>query len=152
MFARSSRRPVRQGGERFLQRIGGIARPDDMLASEFKHALIRNAAYEALLKSGRKDLHRLVARTIDEEFSALKEAHPEVLARHWTQAGETEPAIAGWGEGPARRGDDSPRVVCRPGESCKSCSPRRPMSAGRLRSKPKESIRACLRARLVLLE
>jgi hypothetical protein len=51
MFARSSRRPVRQGGERFLQRIGGIARPHDMLASEFKHPLIRNAAYEALLKS-----------------------------------------------------------------------------------------------------
>ncbi len=26
----------------------------------------------------------------------LKEAHPEVLARHWTEAGETEPAIAQW--------------------------------------------------------
>jgi tetratricopeptide (TPR) repeat protein len=62
----------------------------------FKHALIRDAAYEALLKSRRKDLHRLVARTIDEKFPALKEAHPEVLARHWTQAGETEPAIAEW--------------------------------------------------------
>ena len=62
----------------------------------FKHALIRDAAYEALLRSRRKDLHRLVARTIDEKFIALKEAHPEVLARHWTEAGETEPAIAQW--------------------------------------------------------
>jgi class 3 adenylate cyclase/tetratricopeptide (TPR) repeat protein len=62
----------------------------------FKHALIRDAAYEALLKSRRKDLHRLVAGVIDEKFSALKEAHPEVLARHWTEAGETEPAIAEW--------------------------------------------------------
>ena len=62
----------------------------------FKHALIRDAAYEALLRSRRKELHRLVARTIDEKFPALKEAHPEVLARHWTQAGETEPAIAEW--------------------------------------------------------
>ncbi len=61
---------------------------------QFKHALIRDAAYEALLKSRRKELHRLVARTIDEQFPALKEAHPEVLARHWTEAGETEPAIA----------------------------------------------------------
>ena len=26
----------------------------------------------------------------------MKEAHPEVLARHWTEAGETEPAIAEW--------------------------------------------------------
>jgi class 3 adenylate cyclase/tetratricopeptide (TPR) repeat protein len=62
----------------------------------FKHALIRDAAYEALLKSRRKELHRLVASTIDEKFAALKEAHPEVLARHWTEAGETEPAIAEW--------------------------------------------------------
>ena len=62
----------------------------------FKHALIRDAAYEALLKSRRKDLHRLVARAIDEKFVALSEAHPEVLARHWTEAGETESAIAEW--------------------------------------------------------
>ena len=71
----------------------------------FKHALIRDAAYEALLKSRRKDLHRLVARTIDEKFTALKETHPEVLARHWTEAGETEPAIAEWSRaGKAARG------------------------------------------------
>ena len=29
-------------------------------------------------------------------FPTLREAQPEVLARHWTQAGETEPAIAEW--------------------------------------------------------
>ena len=63
---------------------------------QFKHALIRDAAYEALLKSRRKDLHRLVARTIDEQFPALKEAHPEVLAGHWTEAGESARAIAAW--------------------------------------------------------
>jgi tetratricopeptide (TPR) repeat protein len=62
----------------------------------FKHALIRDAAYEALLRSRRKELHRLVARTIDEKFIAFKEAHPEVLARHWTEAGETELAISEW--------------------------------------------------------
>jgi class 3 adenylate cyclase/tetratricopeptide (TPR) repeat protein len=62
----------------------------------FKHALIRDAAYEALLKSRRKELHRQVARTIDEQFAALAEAHPEVLARHWTEADEIEPAIAQW--------------------------------------------------------
>jgi class 3 adenylate cyclase/tetratricopeptide (TPR) repeat protein len=63
---------------------------------QFKHALIRDAAYEALLKSRRKDLHRLVASTINEKFAALKQAHPEVLARHWTEAGEVEPAIGEW--------------------------------------------------------
>src|SRR5260370_21676805 len=63
---------------------------------QFKLALIRDAAYEALLKSRRRELHRQVARTIDERFTAMKEGHPEVLARHWTEAGETEPAIAQW--------------------------------------------------------
>jgi len=63
---------------------------------QFKHALIRDAAYEALLKSRRKELHRLVAQTIEGKFPALRDAHPEVLARHWTEAGETEPAIGEW--------------------------------------------------------
>jgi class 3 adenylate cyclase/tetratricopeptide (TPR) repeat protein len=63
---------------------------------QFKHALIHDAAYEALLKSRRRELHRLVARTIDEKFPGIKEAHPEVLARHWTEAGETERAVAEW--------------------------------------------------------
>jgi tetratricopeptide (TPR) repeat protein len=63
---------------------------------QFKHALIRDAAYEALLKSRRKEVHLRVARTIDAEFPALKEKQPEVLARHWTEAGETERSISAW--------------------------------------------------------
>jgi predicted ATPase len=62
----------------------------------FKHALIRDAAYEALLKSRRKELHGLVARTLNEKFPTHRETHPEILARHWTEAGEIEPAIAQW--------------------------------------------------------
>jgi class 3 adenylate cyclase/tetratricopeptide (TPR) repeat protein len=73
--------------------VRGIA-PD--ATYQFKHALIRDAAYEALLKSRRKDLHRLVAHTLTEKFAALEETQPEVLARHWTEAGETEAAIAEW--------------------------------------------------------
>jgi tetratricopeptide (TPR) repeat protein len=63
---------------------------------QFKHALIRDAAYDVLLKSRRKDLHRLIAQTISEKFQALKAAQPEVLARHWAEAGEAEAAIAEW--------------------------------------------------------
>ena len=86
-------RALRNLADAELLYVRGIA-PD--ATYQFKHALIRDAAYEALLKSRRKELHRLVARTIDEKFPALKEAQPEVLARHWTEAGETEPAIAEW--------------------------------------------------------
>jgi predicted ATPase len=63
---------------------------------QFKHALIRDAAYEALLKSRRKELHLMVARTIDEKFIGFRDSHPEILAHHWTEAGEIETAIAQW--------------------------------------------------------
>jgi tetratricopeptide (TPR) repeat protein len=75
--------------------VRGIA-PD--ATYQFKHALIRDAAYEALLKSRRKELHLIIARTIDDKFVALKQSHPEVLARHWSEGGETDLAIAAWTE------------------------------------------------------
>src|SRR5262249_1529628 len=50
----------------------------------------------ALLKSRRRELHAIVARTIAERFVALSEAQPEVIAAHWTQAGEAELAVAAW--------------------------------------------------------
>jgi tetratricopeptide (TPR) repeat protein len=84
---------LRRATEAELVYARGIA-PDAMY--RFKHALVRDAAYESLLKSRRKELHRLAAHTIDTKFVALKEAHPEVLARHWTEAGDNELAIAEW--------------------------------------------------------
>ena len=38
----------------------------------------------------------MVARIIEEKFPALKETHPEVLARHWTEAGLSFEAIQYW--------------------------------------------------------
>jgi predicted ATPase len=86
-------RELRKLNDADLLHVRGLA-PD--ATYQFKHALIRDAAYEALLKSRRKDLHRQVAQTIDQQFPALKEARPEVLARHWTEAGEIERAIPQW--------------------------------------------------------
>jgi class 3 adenylate cyclase/predicted ATPase/ribosomal protein L40E len=77
---------------------------------QFKHALIRDSAYEALLKSRRKELHGLVARTIDEKFSSLKEARPELLARHWTEAGLIEQAIPYWQQAGQRAAERSANV------------------------------------------
>jgi predicted ATPase len=71
---------------------------------QFKHALIRDAAYEALLKSGRKALHGKIAQTIAKKFPALRDLRPEVLARHWTEAGETSvPSPNGRGRASPRR-------------------------------------------------
>ena len=63
---------------------------------QFKHALIQDAAYEALLKSRRRELHRRVAQTLTDKFAAIAEAQPQLLARHWAGAGEAEPAISAW--------------------------------------------------------
>jgi class 3 adenylate cyclase len=73
---------------------------------QFKHALIRDTAYDALLKSRRRELHRLVAQTIDKKSFAALRGQPEVLAHHWTEAGETELAMIQWskaGEAAAAR-------------------------------------------------
>jgi class 3 adenylate cyclase len=69
---------------------------------QFKHALLLDAAYGALLRSQRRELHANVARAVTEQFPALAESHPEVLASHWREAGEDERAVAAWTEA-ARR-------------------------------------------------
>jgi predicted ATPase len=63
---------------------------------QFKHALVQDAAYEALLKSRRRQLHRRVAEMLTEKFQEVSEAQPELLALHWTEAGAAEPAVAAW--------------------------------------------------------
>lgn len=62
----------------------------------FKHALMQDAAYEAMLKSRRRELHRVVARTLTDEFKDIAEAQPELLGYHLTQAGVPEEAIRCW--------------------------------------------------------
>ncbi|MBN8247201.1 MAG: AAA family ATPase [Verrucomicrobia bacterium] len=62
----------------------------------FKHALVQDAAYDSLLKSRRKELHASIARILEERFPESRERAPELLARHYTEAGETEPAVNFW--------------------------------------------------------
>ena len=62
----------------------------------FKHALIRDAAYQSLWERDRKSLHRLIAGVITERFAALVEIQPEVLAYHYTQAGLDALAVTYW--------------------------------------------------------
>jgi len=62
----------------------------------FKHALIRDAAYDSMLRSTRRRHHRRTAETLIDRMPALAEAQPEMVAHHWTGAGEREPAIEWW--------------------------------------------------------
>lgn len=61
----------------------------------FRHALIRDAAYAALLRRDCRRLHARAATVIASEFPALLDAQPEVVAHHLTEAGSPE-AIAAW--------------------------------------------------------
>jgi predicted ATPase/class 3 adenylate cyclase/DNA-binding winged helix-turn-helix (wHTH) protein len=56
----------------------------------FKHALVRDAAYASLLKDKRQQLHARIAQVLEGRFAQIVEAEPDVLARHWTEAGEAE--------------------------------------------------------------
>ena len=57
-----------------------------MATYTFKHALIRDAAYEALLKSRRRELHKHIASTLEERFPELVKSQAEVAAHHCTEA------------------------------------------------------------------
>ncbi|HEX9546702.1 MAG TPA: AAA family ATPase, partial [Acidimicrobiales bacterium] len=64
----------------------------------FKHMLIRDAAYESLLRSERRRLHAQVAEGLEGPAQEPQEIaiHPEVVARHWAAAGEPLRAITWW--------------------------------------------------------
>jgi class 3 adenylate cyclase/tetratricopeptide (TPR) repeat protein len=77
-----------------LVRRGG--RESDAYA--FRHSLIRDAAYETLLRNQRRALHRQAAALITELFPVFCVERPEVLAHHWTAACEVEAALKAWRE------------------------------------------------------
>jgi len=58
--------------------------------------LVQEVAYESLLKTRRRELHRAIAQVLVEKFPAVAEAQPELLAQHWTAAGDAEAAVAAW--------------------------------------------------------
>ena len=58
----------------------------------FKHALVQDAAYGALLREPRRALHARIAETLESQFTEIAESQPELLARHCTEAGQIENA------------------------------------------------------------
>jgi class 3 adenylate cyclase/predicted ATPase len=64
----------------------------------FKHALVQDAAYGTLLREPRRTLHARIAEAIESEFAESAESRPELLARHWTEAGLIEKAAGLWGK------------------------------------------------------
>jgi class 3 adenylate cyclase/predicted ATPase len=69
----------------------------------FKHALVRDAAYDLLLKSARKHLHANIASALENDSIRSKKVPPELLAYHFTEAGLTTQAVRYW----LRAGDNA---------------------------------------------
>lgn len=63
---------------------------------QFRHGLIRDAAYDALLRPRRRELHGQVGQTLADRFPETAHAQPEVVAQHWSEAGEAERALPLW--------------------------------------------------------
>ena len=99
-----------------LQAVGGVDDPAlqsaldrladaDLLIAEgagseanyrFKHALVKDAAYQSLLKSRRQQLHARVAQLFEDRFPVVVETQPELLAYHLTEAGLDARAADAW--------------------------------------------------------
>ena len=60
----------------------------------FKHALLRDAAYESILKSTRKNLHHRIAETLVARHPTISSRHPEFVGYHYEQAGRRDAAAA----------------------------------------------------------
>jgi DNA-binding winged helix-turn-helix (wHTH) protein/predicted ATPase len=64
----------------------------------FKHALVRDVAYGTLLREPRRALHARIAEAFERQFAEIAESQPEVLARHYAEAGLIENAVRQWGK------------------------------------------------------
>jgi class 3 adenylate cyclase/tetratricopeptide (TPR) repeat protein len=107
-------------------------------AYSFKHALVRDAAYESLLKRRRRELHQAIFERQKAEGGSL----PEVLAYHAQEAGLADEAIANW----QAAGE---HALTRPAyaEALKHFE----TALGRLRDQPESELRQRREAGLLLL-
>ncbi len=62
----------------------------------FKHALIRDAAYQSVLRARKRELHQRIAEVLASRFPEVAETEPELLAHHYTEANVVERALTYW--------------------------------------------------------
>jgi tetratricopeptide (TPR) repeat protein len=73
----------------------GIVFPEERSverAFSFKHALVRDAAYESLLLTRRREWHQRIATTLEKHFADIAAREPDLLAHHFGEAGPLVPA------------------------------------------------------------
>ena len=81
-----------------IQRLGSA--PSRSYA--FRHALIRDAAYDSLLRPTRREYHRLVAEALAVRFKQVVAQRPELLAQHFAGARMYAAAVEYFGKAAAK--------------------------------------------------
>lgn len=76
----------------------------------FKHPMIRETAYQALLRSTRQAYHRRIATVLRESFGDVVRAQPELVAYHYTEGELPERAIEYWQQAGQRAVERSANV------------------------------------------
>lgn len=62
----------------------------------FKHALVQDAAYDAMVQVRREALHREILRALENRTAGQPEPEPSLLARHAQAAGQRHMAVMRW--------------------------------------------------------
>jgi predicted ATPase len=97
--------------ERDFVRREAVSRITGEQQFAFKHAVIREVAYERLPRAARRERHAAVAEFLEERTGAVGQAN-EAIADHWREAGEpgravdclliaADQAARGWAKGHA---------------------------------------------------
>ncbi|MFK8028946.1 MAG: AAA family ATPase [Gammaproteobacteria bacterium] len=81
---------LQEAGLLFKQ--GTVTNPHYM----FKHALIRDTAYESMLKSRRQTIHGQIAAVLADKFPERATLEPHLLAHHFTASDNLEMAVPNW--------------------------------------------------------
>ena len=74
---------------------------------QFRHTLLRDAAYDSMLRRTRQSRHADIARALKEGFGATARARPELVAHHLAAAGDHERAAVEWLRAAKRASDAS---------------------------------------------
>jgi class 3 adenylate cyclase/predicted ATPase len=87
--------PELQAALRSLREAGLVQLPGDEGRADygFRHALLREVAYETLLRGRRRQLHAKVAEALRQRFPGTP---PELLAQHLARAGAVREAAGQW--------------------------------------------------------
>jgi tetratricopeptide (TPR) repeat protein len=81
-----------------LKRAGlvGQSGAGETIRYSFRHVLMRDAAYDSMLRPERRSLHQQVATALQARFPEVCEAEPETLAHHLAHGAEPAAAIPHW--------------------------------------------------------